>query len=190
MESCSYIFGLISVIFLSVASASIQEDKSHQEEAIDIDKRQGTYQNQYSNYPYNYEYNNNQNQYSKGASKNSYDVVEKNYAIDEPFSSSELDRQDIFGGDSALAIGLAALAGVAAGAALVWNTQQTSNSDFDDLKSRVASLESDQTNICTAIKSVGDASSGKTIADGYTDDAAGERGFLVALAAVSTPTCS
>merc|ERR1719273_2531703 len=60
-----------------------------------------------------------------------------------------------------ISMGIGFFGGVAAAVALVQNAQQTS--DVDSLKSRVSSLESDQTNICTTVKSFQTASSGKTI---------------------------
>ena len=47
-----------------------------------------------------------------------------------------------------LAIGAA----IGAAAALAWNTQQPSTSDFNKLKDRVTSLETDQTAICTTVR--------------------------------------
>jgi len=87
-----------------------------------------------------------------------------------------------------ISMGIGFFGGVAAAVALVQNAQQTS--DVDSLKSRVSSLESDQTNICTTVKSFQTASSGKTITGAYTDTTTTESGYLAALAAVTAPTCS
>lgn len=51
---------------------------------------------------------------------------------------------------SMLSFGLAAFAAGAAAFALVQNAQTLT--DFDSVKSRLSSLESDQTNICTAVR--------------------------------------
>jgi len=204
MQSYCYIFGLFSVMFISVASSDIAGKNSkgayREDEVPDksIDKRQGGYNNnnlqntnQYNVNPYQYDYKGYQDQYWTGQSVKDYDSVERKEAVDEVFTSGGVDRQDLFGGDSAIAIGLAVLAGVAAGVSLAWNTQQPSTSDFDALKTRVASLESDQTSICTAVKSVTNADDGlTTIGGGYNSDSTGEGQYMTNLAAVGTPTCS
>ena len=49
-----------------------------------------------------------------------------------------------------ISVGVGFFAGVAASVALVQNAQQTS--DYDALKSRVSSLETDQTSLCTTVR--------------------------------------
>jgi len=84
--------------------------------------------------------------------------------------------------------GLTLFAAGAATVALVQNAQQTT--DFDALKSRVSTTETDQTSICTTVKAFQSSSSGKTITGGYTETSTTELGYLTALAAVTAPTCS
>lgn len=106
------------------------------------------------------------------------------------FTSDAIDRQDAFGDGtmSMFAIGLAAFAAGAATFALIQNAQQAT--DNDSLKARVTSLESDQTNICTTVKSFSTADDGFTINDSFTNSLTGEQGYIKSLAAVASPTCS
>lgn len=194
MHRYSHIFVLLSVTLVSKTSSDLATENLQSTESVNsFDKRQGGYSNSDPNNvsPYQYEYNGYQSQYSNEVSQN-YKHNKNTHDISDPFSSTVAERQDIFGGDSAIAIGLAALAGVAAGAALVWNTQQTSNSDFDDLKARVSSLESDQTSICTAVKSVVTADDGLADIDlgSYSTGSTGEAQWITNVAAVASPTCS
>jgi len=88
-----------------------------------------------------------------------------------------------------ISVGVGFLAGIGVAVALWQNAEQTS--DVVSLKSRVSSLETDQTSICTTVKSFQSAQSGKTVALGtYGVTSSLEAGYLVALAAVTAPTCS
>jgi len=182
MHHNSNIFGLISVMLLSFTSASIYEDKLHDGDKVaPIDKRQGGYRNNlpsssnYNTNPYNYENNNYIND-----------------AQDLSGYQDGLERQDDFTGDtlSIFAAGLAAGAAIAATIALIQNSNQPSTDDFNSLKDRVSSLETDQTSICTSVKAFASADDGKTIDAGYDATTTAELGYLTALAAAASPTCS
>jgi len=192
-------FGLFSITLISVASSDIAKTDSNRAYPEDvgpdnlIDKRQGGYStNQYNVNPYQYDYSGYQNQYSNGISSKNYDSADNKEGVDGAFTSDGLDRQDVFGGDalSLFAAGLAAGAAIAATVGLIQNSQQTSTNDFNALKDRVSSLESDQTSICTSVKAVTSADDGKTISGNFDNNVAAESGYLSALAAAASPTCS
>lgn len=81
-----------------------------------------------------------------------------------------------------ISVGIGFFAGVAAAVALAQNANQ---------ESRISALESDQTNMCTAIKSFTSADSGLTFTNaGVTTGSSGNLQYLVNLAAVTAPSCS
>jgi len=204
MKYYLYIFGLFGVMVVSVASSDMADKNTkwtnREDAALDksIDKRQGGYSNniqnanQYNVNPYQYDYKGYQNQYWNGQSLSDYDSGENKEAVDEAFTSGGLDRQDLFGDDmmSMFAVALAAFAAGAASYALIQNANQ--ESEFDSVKSRLSSLESDQTSICTSVTALTNADSGLTsIGNGvYNTDGTGEQAYLVNLAKVANPTCS
>jgi len=170
----------------------------------DITKKQGGYSD---NSPYsNQYYNNQQNQYSNNAyvkvvdgnspyqyaSTNNYNPTSNTNDLNDLFSSTAAERQDFLEGDtlSIFAAGLAAGAAIASTIALIQNSQQPSTDDFNKLKDRVSSLETDQTSICTSVKAFASADDGKTIATTYDQNSDAELGYLQALAAAASPTCS
>jgi len=164
-----------------------------------VDKRQGSYDNnvpsgnEYSNSPYNYELSNYQNQYSNAGSKYNYNPEEVGHGGDDYSASSAADRQDALGGDfmSILTFGLAAFAAGGVAVSLWQNAQQAEDIDtLKELTSRISSLETDQTSICTSVKAFASADDGKTIDGGYDDGGSTESGYLKALAAAASPTCS
>merc|ERR1712141_426478 len=86
-----------------------------------------------------------------------------------------------------ISMGIGFFGGVAAAVALVQNAQQTS--DYDALKSRVSSLESDQTNICTTVTSMTTADSGiSNVGGSYVTSEDGA--WLTKFVAIASPTCS
>merc|ERR1712226_83626 len=204
MKYYLYIFGLFSAMLVSVSSSDIADKNTkipYREDAApdtSIDKRQGGYSNniqeanQYNVNPYQYDYKGYQNQYWNGQSLSDYDSAEKNGDVDETFTSGGLDRQDLLGGDTMMAFGVGALVtAFAAGAAtyaLIQNSQQESDIDsingkINDITTRVSSLESDQTSICTSVKAFAAADDGKTISATYDVGTALESGYLAALVA-------
>jgi len=197
MQHNSYIFGLISVMLLALTAASIHEDKVQGgDQVASIDKRQGGYTNSlpsssnYNTNPYNYEYSNHRNQYSNEVPNSNYNSINDEQDLSD--YQAALERQDDFTGDtlSIFAAGLAAGAAIAATIALIQNSNQPSTDDFNSLKDRVSSLETDQTSICTSVKAFASADDGKTIAGAYDAGDATESGYLIALAAAASPTCS
>jgi len=194
-HSCK--FGLIAIISIAVTNADIGEEKGHNVESVD--KRQGSYDNnipsgnEYGNSPYNYELSSYQKQYSNDATKYNYNPDEVGQRADDYFTSTAGDRQDALGGDfmSILTFGLAAFAAGGVAVSLWQNAQQAEDIDtLKELTSRVSSLETDQTSICTSVKAFASADDGITISGNYDDGGALESGYLKALAAASSPTCS
>jgi len=204
MQYCGYIFGLFSVMLISVAASDKAETNSNgaYREDVDydnlIDKRQGVYgnnvpyTNQHNVNPYQYDYKGYQNQYYDDLSAKDYGSPDNKEGAEAAFTSEGLDRQDVFGDDAItfFGVGIAVGAAVASAIALIQNSQQTSTEDFDALKARVTSLETDQTSICTVVKSVATASDGKTVDLVVNDGSTNEAGFIQALSQVSSPTCS
>jgi len=199
MQYNSYTFGLISAMLLSFTAASIHEDRVQAgDQVASIDKRQGGYRNNlpsssnYNTNPYNYENSNYRNQYSNEEPNNNYNTLSNEVDSSDLYSRTGLERQDGFGDDglSLFAAGLAAGAAIAATIALIQNSNQPSIDDFNGIKDRLSSLETDQTSMCTSIKAVTSADSGKTITGTYDVGDTTESGYLIALAAVASPTCS
>jgi len=139
-----------------------------------------------------YQYSSNQeNQYANNqVTSNHYNPTKNDQDVSSSYTSDAVDRQDAFGDGTMtmFAIGLAAFAAGAGTFALIQNAQQAT--DYDSLKGRVASLESDQTNICTAVKSFATADDAFVIDTTLTNDPANEAGYVNALANVASPTCS
>jgi len=104
--------------------------------------------------PYQYSSNQENHYANNQVTSNNYNPTKNEQDVSGSFTSDAIDRQDAFGDGMMPMFALGLLAAFGAGAAtvaLVQNAQQAT--DYDDLKGRVASLESDQTNICTAVKS-------------------------------------
>lgn len=182
MPQLSIIFSLAWMLFAcSVSSESDFDNISNGVTGDEILKKTGDYSSNqhYPNNDYQY-YNAEQN---SGNYQGSNDIAPSGSSDSYP-----IERQDEILPEGAAAI-LAIGAAIGAAAALAWNTQQASNSDLDKLKTRVTSLETDQTSICTQAKALGAASSGLTLdGSGYTTSTSGA--FEVKLAAISSPTCS
>jgi len=100
--------------------------------------------------------------------------------------SNLLERQDTLL-PVELAAGLTIGAAVGAAAALVWSYDLSNRiSDVEKLSNRISE---EQTSICTSVKAVTTADSGKEISGGFSGGTLFEEGYLAALAAVATPTC-
>lgn len=218
MKNLKSIFGMVCMTLVCGASPEVSQDKSNQKNSHEeIDKRQGepysniriqsypdqnthystqfpsNYVNQYSNSPY--QYHTPSNNYDHDSSNShSVDNIDRQDALESRMAIIESDilaRQDTEGLMSMLGIGVAIFAAGAASYALIQNAQQATDIDsLNGLKGRVSSLESDQTNICTTVKSVATASDGKTIDLVLGSNADEESGFIKALADITSPTCS
>jgi len=197
------ILGTLYVLLISGVLPETSDDNiDYMNSNSDINKRQGGYgeNNHYSN-QYRQTYHNQLNPRPNDgsanspylyASTNNYNTLSDEVDSSDLYSSTGLERQDSFADDglSLFAAGLAAGAAIAATIALIQNSNQPSTDDFNSLKDRVSSLESDQTSICTSVKAFAAADDGKTISAGYDAVDAGELGYLTALAAAASPTCS
>jgi len=183
MPQLSIIFSLAWMLFAcSVSSKSDFDSTSNGVTGDEILKKAGDYSSNqhYQNNDYQY-YNAEQN---SGNYQGSNDIAPSGSSDSYP-----VERQDEILPEGFAAI-LAVGAAIGAAAALAWNTQQASNSELDKVKDRLTSLETDQTSMCTSVKSFAAANSGVTITGTYTETTAGEQGYLQALLAVASPTCS
>lgn len=212
MQHYKLISGLVWVAFTcGVCPISSSVDPNNVNSNQDINKRQGLIYSQNVQHPYQHYGSNQGNQYAKinqqyssnqgnqyanikvldqRASSKDYNTEDDYQDVTGSFTSDASDRQDIFGGDTMtmFAMGVAVFAAGAATYALIQNADQASK--FDSVEGRLNSLESDQTNICTTVKGFASATDGVTVAGGFDDDVLLETGYILALAAVSGPTCS